>query len=428
MAIPLLYEYHCIIIPELPPADATSRVLYSLHTLHNTKPQHHMNQNPPPSPSERHRRWRMILGPAEEEEAAESNTLSEEEQKVDQLLSELYDDKREGGLNDSKPDVARWLGDVRQYFPASVVQVMQQDALDKIGLRKLLRHPDLLAEIEPDVQLVSQILSLNRVIPVATRETAREIVQEVVDEVLKRLRFPLEQAVKGSLNRATRTRRPRHKEINWNQTVHRNLKHFQPKYNTVIPETMIGYGRQRSSLKDVILLIDQSGSMAKSVVYASIFGSVLASLPSLKTHLILFDTAVVDMTHQLQDPVDLLFGVKLGGGTNINRALGYAQQLMTRPRDTIIVLISDLYEGGSKDALYRRVLDVTDAGAQLITLLALNDEGAPRFSREVAAQFAAFEAPAFACTPDQFPELMAAALHGRDIRQWAAAHDIVTAS
>lgn len=385
-----------------------------------------MSSENTPELQERERRWRLILGPADEE-SQETQSLNKEDQAMDNALGELYDDKREGGLNDSKPDVARWLGDIRKYFPTSVVQLLQQDALDKIGLRKLLRHPDLLAEIEPDVQLVSQILALNRVIPAGTRETARAVVQRVVDELLKRLRFPMQQAIEGSLHRATRTKRPRHKEINWQRTIYTNLKHYQPSHSTVIPETIIGYGRKRTSLKDIILCIDQSGSMAGSIVYASIFGAVMASLPALTTHMVLFDTSVLDMTSQLSDPVDLLFGVRLGGGTNIDRAVGYSQQLITRPRDTILVLISDLFEGGNKESLYKRVAELSSSGVQVVVLLALNDEGAPSFSREVARRLLEFDIPSFACTPDLFPELMAAVLHGRDIRQWAASYDIVTA-
>jgi Mg-chelatase subunit ChlD len=253
------------------------------------------------------------------------------------------------------------------------------------------------------------------------------VVRQVVEELLKRLRFPMEQAIAGSLHRATRVKRPRHKEINWQRTIYSNLKHYQPSHKSIIPETMIGYGRKRSSLKDIIICIDQSGSMAASLVYASLFGAVMASLPALATHMIFFDTSVVDVTNQLDDPVELLFGVRLGGGTNIDRAIGYCQQLVTRPRDTILILISDLFEGGSKEQLYRRTADLTASGVQIISLLALNDEGAPNFNREVAGQLASLQIPAFACTPTLFPDLMAAALHGRDLRHWATNNDIVVA-
>src|SRR5690606_8343236 len=172
-----------------------------------------------------------------------------------------------------------------------------------------------------DVHLVATILTLKHAIPNQTKATARLVVQKVVTELIRRLQNPTRQAINGALNRAVRNRRPRHREIDWDRTIRANLRHYQADYKTIIPETLIGYGRKRSALRDVILCLDQSGSMATSVVYGSIFGAVLASLPALRTSLVVFDTAVVDLTANLQDPVDLLFGVQLGGGTDIQKAL-----------------------------------------------------------------------------------------------------------
>jgi Mg-chelatase subunit ChlD len=269
------------------------------------------------------------------------------------------------------------------------------------------------------------MLALKSVLPARTRETARQVVRRVVQDLARRLAAPTRQAVAGSLNRAARQRRPRPGEVDWLRTIRANLKHYQPAYRTVVPETRIGYARRRRSLRDVVLCIDQSGSMAASVVYASVFGAVLASLPAVRTRLVLFDSAVVDMTDQLQDPVELLFGAQLGGGTDINRALAYCQEHMPRPRDTVLVLISDLYEGGDSAALLRRAAALVGAGVQVIALLALSDTGTPSFDRRVAAAFAGMGIAAFACTPDRFPGLMAAALARRDVRQWAAAEGIV---
>src|SRR5205823_7899672 len=164
--------------------------------------------------------------------------------------------------------------------------------------------------------------------------------------------------------------RPRHAEIDWGRTLRANLRHYQPEYRTIIPETLIGFGRRRSSLRDVILCVDQSGSMATSVVYAGVFGAVLASLRAIRTRMVVFDTSVVDLTEQLQDPVDLLFGTQLGGGTDIHRALDYCQGLVTRPQETILVLISDLYEGGNREEMLKRAAALTASGVQMIALLA----------------------------------------------------------
>lgn len=231
----------------------------------------------------------------------------------------------------------------------------------------------------------------------------------------------------GSLNRAARNRRPRHNEIDWPRTIRANLKHYQPDYRTIILETRIGYGRKRSALRDIILCVDQSGSMATSVVYSGVFGAVLASLPSVRTQMVVFDTAVVDLTAELSDPVELLFGAQLGGGTDINRALGYCQGLIRQPHDTILILISDLFEGGNQREMLKRAGSLASAGVQFIALLALNDDGAPAYDHNVAAAFAGFGIPSLACTPDLFPELMAAAINRQDIAQWAASREIVTA-
>jgi Mg-chelatase subunit ChlD len=231
-------------------------------------------------------------------------------------------------------------------------------------------------------------------------------------------------AVSGALNRSTRTRNPRHADIDWHRTIRANLKHYQAEYKTIIPERRIGYGRKQQRLRDVILCIDQSGSMANSVVYSSIFGAVLASIPALATKLVVFDTQVVDLTEQLKDPVDLLFSVQLGGGTDINRAVAYCTSLIRNPSDSIMVLISDLYEGGVEQELLKRAAALVASGVRLIVLLALSNEGAPSYDKDLALQLAALGVPSFACTPDAFPDLMAAAIGRVDINAWAASRGI----
>ncbi len=369
---------------------------------------------------ERQRRWRLVLGA----EAALDVRLSVEEAAMDEALAAVYDAERSAGLDSSAPAVSRWLGDIRTYFPSSVVRVIQQDALERLGLRRMLLEPELLSQVEPDVHLVATLISLGSVIPARTRETARQVVRGVVEDLERRLANPLRQAVLGSLSRAQRSRRPRAAEIDWDRTIRANLKHYQAEHSTVIPDRLIGFGRRRRALKDVIIAIDQSGSMGPSVVHSSVMGAVMASLPAVRTRLVVFDTAVVDMTDRLQDPVDLLFGVRLGGGTDIGRALEYCQGLVTRPADTVMVLVSDLFEGGARDGLLRRAASLAGSGVRLVALLALGDSGRPAYDHDLAAALHGLGVPAFACTPDLVPELMAAALDGRDLNQWAAAREL----
>lgn len=379
---------------------------------------------------ERERRWRLVLGG--EQADGIGFDLSESDAGMDAALSALYDADesatgRHGGLGSSAPKVARWLGDIRTYFPSSVVRVMQQDALERLDLKRMLLEPEMLQAVEADVHLVANLVALASVMPETTKNTARRVVQQVVDELLEKLANPTQQAVKGALNRAVRNVRPRHNEIDWPRTIRANLKHYQPEYQTVIPERRIGHGRKGSALRNVILCIDQSGSMAASVVYSGVFGAVLASIPAVSTRLVAFDTSVIDLSEALQDPVDLLFGVRLGGGTDINRALRYCQGLIDRPEDTILVLVSDLYEGGNQQEMLKRAAALVSSGVQVIALLALSDNGAPSYDHGVAEAFAGMGIASFACTPDVFPDLMAAAINRQDIRQWAAKHDIMVA-
>ncbi|QNA44317.1 VWA domain-containing protein [Lacibacter sediminis] len=369
------------------------------------------------------RKWRMILGG--EQSDGTGFTLQGNDLQMDKTLGALYDTDRKGGLGPSSPNVSRWLGDIRTFFPNTVVQVMQRDALQRLELTQMLFEKEMLENVEPDVHLVATLMTLSHVIPDKTKDTARMVVRKVVDELMKKLAQPTQQAVVGSLNRSTRNRRPKHNEINWHATIQKNLKHYQPEYKTIIPETRIGYGRKRTSLKDVVLCLDQSGSMGTSVVYSGIFGSVMASIPAIKTKMVVFDTAVADLTEELTDPVELLFGVQLGGGTDIDAALTYCQQIITRPTDTVLVLITDLYEGGDVAGMRKRATELAAAGVQVVVLLALNDEGAPSYDHENANFLATLGIPVFACTPDKFPDLMAAALSKQDIGIWAAKEDLV---
>ncbi|MDA0638232.1 VWA domain-containing protein [Nonomuraea sp. MCN248] len=385
---------------------------------------------------ERLRRWRLVLGGGDAD--GTGHGLRGADAGMDAALAALYGQGapggqggpggrgergsgREGGLGASAPRVARWLGDIRTYFPSTVVQVMQKDAIERLNLTRLLLEPEMLEAVEPDVHLVGTLLSLNRVMPDQARESARAVVRAVVAELERRLAQKTRAAVTGALDRSARSHRPKRvADIDWDRTIRANLKNYLPEHGTVVPSRLVGYARrQRAVQREVVLAIDQSGSMAASVVYAGVFGAVLASTRSLKTSLVVFDTSVADLTDQLHDPVELLFGAQLGGGTDINRAIAYCQGLITRPTDSIFVLISDLYEGGIRQEMLRRVAAMTQAGVQVIVLLALSDEGAPFYDHENAAALAAMGVPAFACTPDAFPDLMAAAIERRDIGRWA---------
>ena len=358
-------------------------------------------------------------------DGADGMGLDGDDARIDAALGALYDREdvergsrrsgsgrqRSGGLGRSKPGVVRWLGDIRRYFPTPVVQVMQRDAVERLDLKQMLLEPELLSSVEPDIHLVTMLVELNKLLPDETRATARQVIANVLADLERQLTDQTRQAVRGALARSAKTRRPRPGDIDWNHTIAANLQHWLPDYRTVVPERLVGHGRrQRSLAKDVVIAVDQSASMADSVVYASLFAGVLAQLPALRTTFVAFDTAVTDLTSFLHDPVEVLFGVQLGGGTDIANALGYCQQLIERPRHSVLFLISDLYEGGNTTMMQRRVAEIVASGVEVVVLLALSDVGTPAHDHEQAAVLTALGATVMSTTPAEFPEVLADAL------------------
>ncbi|MDO5681602.1 MAG: VWA domain-containing protein [Propionibacteriaceae bacterium] len=393
----------------------------------------HEDEGAPPGPgdveAERLRRWRLLLG-TDGPGGGERHGLTAEDRAVDAALAALYDrdtggggaTSRTAGLGGSAPKVTKWLADIRTYFPQSVVQVMQADALERLDLVTLLKEPEFLEAMTPDIHLATTVLQLADVLPERTRQSARAVVETVVGSIERRIRQHTLSTVRSAINRSARTRRPRSADIDWPRTIAANLRHYLPERRTVVPHRLIGHARRRTGVqKDVIVALDQSGSMAESVVFGAVFASTLARLPSLQTRLVVFDTSIVDLTDLLSDPIDLLFATQLGGGTDINAALTYCSQLVTRPTETVLVLVSDLFEGGDRSALVRRARALRSAGVTMLALLALDDSGAPAFDHDLAGQLAALGVPAFACTPDVFPEVLEVALTGGDIGAWAQA-------
>jgi len=377
--------------------------------------------------SERTRRWRLALG------GDDAGGLSDRDKRLDAALAGLYDGlqqskgrSKRGGLSGSAPRVASWLGDIREFFPSTVVQVIQKDAFERLGLKQMLLQPEFLAALEADVHLVADLIALRSVMPEKTKDTARQVVDKVVKQLMEKLESRTAETIRGAIDKRRRARRPRHSDIDWPRTIARNLRHWQQEHRTIVPETLVGFGRmsRKANLEEVILCVDQSGSMGTSVVYSSIFAAVMASLPAISTKLVVFDTNIVDLTPELSDPVEVLFSVQLGGGTDINQALAYCETLIPEPGRTHLVLISDLIEGGIAEQMMARARAMVAAGVNVIVLLALNDDGRPVYDADHAGMLAALGCPVFACTPDQFPDLMAVALKRNDIWGWAAERDI----
>ena len=372
--------------------------------------------------SERERRWRLAIGSSE--------GLNDSDSRLSTALSALYDSQgsKKGGLGRSNPKaLSTWMGDIRSYFPSPVVQIVQRDAFNRHNLKQMLMEPEFLASVEQDINLVADLIELRSVMPEKSKQMARQIIAKIVEELMDRLASKTAEAIRGSIDRSQRTFRPRDRDIDWPRTITANLRNYQPEHATVVPEKLVGFRRKQrrlADLEEVVLCVDQSGSMASSVIYSSIFAAVMASLPVVATKLVCFDTVVVDLTDQLADPVDVLFGIQLGGGTDIDQAVGYCTNLIERPMKSHFILVTDLYEGGDEESLIRRLSAMTRSGVNVIVLLALTDQGNPWYDADTASKVATLGIPCFACTPDQFPDLMGAALRREDIAAWAASVDI----
>lgn len=370
-------------------------------------------------------RWRLILG--QDVRAMGEVTLSEEQSLLDATLAALYDNTEGGkgsgrgaGLGKSAPNLAKWLTDVRNFFPPDVVSIIQADAIERKGLTKLLFEPETLKNVKPDIAMVGTLMALKGQIPEKSKDSARELVKAVVDEIMKRMEQDLRRAVTGALNKKAHTPIANFSSTDWKRTINRNLKNYDTETKRLIPEKFYFFERtQKQKSWTVILDIDQSGSMCDSIIYSSVMGSIFASMPALDTHVIAFDTEVTDLTELCrQDPVDMLFGVQLGGGTDINKSVAYCQTLIENPRRTMFILISDLYEGGVRAGLLRRLEQMHSDGVKVMVLLALSDSGRPDYDEKLGKEIAKKGIACFACTPDRLPDLVAAALKGDDLNKF----------
>lgn len=354
-------------------------------------------------------RWALILGT--HDDSSNPVTLSAEEKKLEDLLSALYGSGGEKGSLAKRPQkIRKWLEGVRMQFKPEIIRLMQQDALERQELNQMLLEPELLEQIEPDIEMVSAILALKELLPDKTRHSARMFVNKLVARTEKKLKPKLIVCTRSSYLGRTKRIHPASGRINWKRTIQQNLKNYQVDLKTIIPETWYGT-RNGNRQNEIVLLVDKSESMIRSAIYASIIGAILASIQSIKTHLIFFDTAVTDMTDQFKDPVDILFSVPMGGGTDIGLALQYVQQKIHNPSRTVLFLISDLDEGGPVREMIATSTLLISKGMHMHCILAMDDSGQPEYHEVNGQKMADLGIPVFACAPELFPEVLADALN-----------------
>jgi VWA domain containing CoxE-like protein len=313
-----------------------------------------------------------------------------------------------GGRGSAYPEALQWLDRIRTIFPKSTYERLEADALQRFHLVDLLADPAVLARIEPNAATLRMLLSLQGKLPPKLMGLLRDTVRRVIDEITAKMRPKIENALSGRKNRQARSRLPRAADFDARMTLRRNLRHIDPDTGRVIPERIYFHGRQRRMLPwQVILCVDQSGSMTDSIIHSAVMAAILSGLPGVRVKMVLFDTQIVDVSDRLTDPLETLMSVRLGGGTNIAAALQYCAQLVDDPGRSTVVLISDFCEGGGMGALIRVVSQLVEARVRLLGLAALDDRGDPFHDRRVAGMLATLGMEIGAMTPDRLAEWLA---------------------
>lgn len=377
------------------------------------------------------KRWRLILGSGCDEminSLGGAAEMSADELLMDSALSQIYGNDSGAnmtgtvGKGASSPKLTKWLGDLRSLFASAEIKVIQNDAIERKGLKQLLFEPEMLNGLEPDISTASLLLMLKDQIPAKSKDNARQYIAKIVEDINRRLSDDIKRSVTAAMNRREHSPIPSASALDYKLTIRRNLKNYDPGLKTILPEKFYFFERvSRSASRTVILDIDQSGSMGESAIYSSVMGCILASISSVKTHVVAFDTAVTDLTEMCSDPVDLLYGIQLGGGTDIEKSVAYCTELITEPEKTTMFLVTDLYEGGNRNGLIRRLGELKESGVNVIVLLAISDSGKPMFDESIAEKIAAFDIPCFACPPEKLPEMLEAALKKRSLSGFVSA-------
>jgi Mg-chelatase subunit ChlD len=357
-------------------------------------------------------RWRLLLGQASESALDGRAGLSAEDLAADAALGWLYergDDladrevkDRHGGLGGSALTVPAWLTEVHRLFPKETIERLEQDAVERYQIHEVVTNPEVLARIEPNETLLRAVLLTKHLMNPEVLAMARELVAKVVRKLMEKLARGVKQSFHGTRTR-TRSQMKLAKNFDARATIRKNLGTYDPVARRLFIRTPLFVSRTRKHLErwQIVLLVDESGSMLGSVIHAAVTAACLWGIPSTKTHLCIFDTEVVDLTDRVTDPVEVLMKVQLGGGTDIGKAVGYAQGLVENPRRTIVVLITDFFEGASEHVLVSRIKALCDQGCTVLGLAALDEQANPSFNRDLGRRLAAVGAHVGAMTPGE---------------------------
>lgn len=361
-------------------------------------------------------RWRLVLGDSADESLGCS--LNADEQAQDRALSFLYDREytpgrnvrkasdRKGSLDPSQMNVPDWINQLHELFPKKTIERLEKDALERYQLQEMVTNPEVLQRAEPNQTLLKAILHTKHLMNADVLAMARVLVRRVIEQLMEKLSRPMQQPFTGAMDRRRRSHLKIAKNFDAETTIRRNLAHYDPESKRLFIRTPYFFSRVRRHVDrwQIIVLVDESGSMADSVIHSAVTAAIFFGIKSIRTHLILFDTEVVDVTEHCNDPVETVMKVQLGGGTDIGRALHYASGLVENPRRTIVILITDFYEGAPADRLLGTAKKLLESGVTLLGLAALDDRAEPNYDRAMAERFVAMGSHVGAMTPGELAE------------------------
>src|SRR5688572_12386343 len=362
-------------------------------------------------------RWRLVLGRFSDQGLGPGAQGPAQYGRMEQVLDYLYGREyanrgvrgdgsgKEGGSGASNLYLPDWIRELRELFPRDTVEIVEKHALDRYGMTELVTDAEVLRKLEPNYELLKSVLTFRGMMKGEVLDVAREIVRKVVEELRRKLAKDVRQILWGRLSRQHRSRLKVAKNLDVRRTIRDNLKHYDRDKRRIVIERLHFFSRiQHHSPWHVIVAVDCSGSMVDSVIYSAVMAGIFKGLPSMKVSLVAFDTSVVDMSDQVDDPVELLMSVQLGGGTDIGGALGYCQTLVTQPHRTMMVLVTDFFEGGPPANMLRAIRAMRESGVRVLGLAALDEKAQPVYDKEIAGACVAAGAEVAALTPQRLAE------------------------
>ncbi|HLY11475.1 MAG TPA: VWA domain-containing protein [Planctomycetota bacterium] len=360
-------------------------------------------------------RWRLALGKTAEECGIQIGMSQEEARRIEGALGFVYDDNQKGaGSGASRLDVPTWIDTVGELFPRQAKEILERELIHRKGIEKILEEPKLLEKVEANVELVKTLLTHKNLINEKTRGLVRKVIDQVVQELKRRLEVQIERAIVGAIRRDRHSPRRVFRNFDLRTTVRRNLKNWDKERQKLLVERISYFAAERNKRPwHIVVCVDQSGSMLESAIFSAVMASIFAELPAMRTSLVLFDTKVVDLSDQVGSPVDVLLNIQLGGGTDITQALQYSTQLVREPARTILVLITDFFEGRSDEDLVRQVRTMADAGVRMVGLGALGYDARPSYNKTTAKKCQKVGMDILVCTPEKLAECMAQIIRGK---------------